>query len=136
MDFRYDTNDEVRDLHRQRKAFIIIDGNLEFLPEGSSMSHYEYCQTKGISKEEFNQIIRGYYKNGFVVFYKDNFTYDEDVITCGLQMLDLISSKIGVSEFDIYFGHIVENQKPGQEFPLDYHYGKYINGTITRYTRT
>lgn len=132
MDYRYETKDEARFLHKERRAFIILNGKLEFLPEGSSMSHYEYCQTKGMSKDEFNKITRGYYKNGRVVFYKDNFIYDDEVISNGLKVLDLISSVIGVSEFDIYFGHITENITPGEEFPLDYYYGKYINGNVEK----
>ena len=56
MDYRYETKDEARDFHKQRKAFIILNDVLEFLPEGSLMSHYEYCQTKGLNKEEFNKI--------------------------------------------------------------------------------
>ncbi len=127
MDYRYETKDEARDFHKQRKAFIILDGKLEFLPEGSSMSHYEYCQKKGLSKEEFNQITRGYYLNGNVVFYKDNFIYDDDVIANALQVIDEISKKIDVDEFNIYFG-----QLPEQGFALDYHYGKYVNGTIVK----
>ena len=127
MDYRYETNDEARDFHKQRKAFIILNSKLEFLPEGSSMSHYEYCQTKGLSKEEFNQITRGYYLNGNAVFYKDNFIYDEVVIANALKVIDEISKMIGVEEFNIYFG-----QLPEQGFALDYYYGKYVNGTIIR----
>lgn len=127
MDYRYETKDEARDFHRRRKAFVIINEKLEFLPEGSSMSHYEYCQTKGLSKEEFNQITRGYYLNGNVIFYKDNFIYDEEVIENALQVIDEISEKIRVYEFEIYFG-----QLPEKDFALDYHYGKYVKGSIIK----
>lgn len=126
MDYRYETKDEARDFHKQRKAFIILNGKLEFLPEGSSLSHYEYCQTKGLSKEEFNSITRGYYLNGNAVFYKDNFIYDDEVISNALQVVDEISRIVNADEFDIYFG-----QLPEQGFALDYHYGKYINGIIS-----
>lgn len=127
MDYRYETKDEARDFHRQRKAFVILNDKLEFLPEGTSMSHYEYCQTKGLSKEEFNEITRGYYLNGKTIFYKDNFIYDDEVIKNALQVLDEISSTIDIDEFDIYFG-----QLPEQEFALDYYYGKYLNGLIIK----
>ena len=126
MDYRYETKAEARDFHKQRKAFIILNGKLEFLPEGSSLSHYEYCQTKGLSKEEFNSITRGYYLNGNAVFYKDNFIYDDEVISNALQVVDEISRIVNSDEFDIYFG-----QLPEQGFALDYHYGKYINGIIS-----
>ncbi len=125
MDYRYNTKDDARDFHRQRKAFIILDGEVEFLPEGSSMSHYEYCQTKGLSKEEFNQITRGYYLNGNMVFYRDNFIYDDGVINEALRVMDNISNAIGVPEFNIIFG-----QLPDEGFAFDYHYGKYANGSV------
>ena len=127
MDYRYETSDEAREFHKQRKAFIILNGKLDFLPDGSNMSHFEYCQTKGFSKEEFNQITRGFYLNGNAVFYKDYFTYDEEVIENALLVLDDMSKIIGVNEFDICFGEM-----PEQGFAPAYHYGKYVNGTIIR----
>lgn len=127
IDYRYETEDVARDFHKQRKAFIILNGKSEFLPEGSSLSHFEYCKTKGFSKEDFNKITRGYYLNRNLIFYKDNFIYDEEVIAIALQVVDEISRKINVGEFDIYFG-----QLPEQEFALDYYYGKYVNGIIIK----
>ena len=35
MDYRYETKNEARDFHKQRRAFIILDNILEFLPKGS-----------------------------------------------------------------------------------------------------
>lgn len=127
MDYRYETKNEARGFHRKRIAFIIYKDKLEFLPENSDMSHYEYCETKNISKEEFNEITRGYYLDGKVVFYKDLFIYDENVIKEGIKFLDEISEKINQKEFEIYFGHIIE-----ANFALDLHYGKYIDGKIIR----
>lgn len=125
MDYRYETKNEARDFHKQRKAFIVLNGMLEFLPEGSSMSHFEYCKTKGLDKETFNKITRGYYLNGNVIFYKDNFIYDDKVIDEALKHLKDISEKISVSEFEIYFG-----QLPEENFALDFHYGKYVDGKV------
>lgn len=127
MDFRYETKDEARNFHKQRRAFIIMNNELEFIPKNSSMSHFEYCNSKGITKEEFNKITRGYYLNGNVVFYKDNFIYDEKVIEEALRFLDEISSKISVNEFAIYFG-----QKPEENFALDFYYGRYVSGSIIK----
>ena len=127
MDYRYEAKDSARDFHKQRKAFIILNNNVYFLPEGSSMSHFEYCQKIGLDKEIFNQITRGYYLSGNVVFYKDNFIFDDEVIENGLNVVDEIAKKINIDEFEIYFG-----QLPEQGFALDYHYGKYVNGTIIK----
>ena len=127
MDYRYETNEEARDFHRQRKAFIILDGKLEFLPEGSTLSHFEYCQTKGIDKETFNKITRGFYLNGNLIFYKDNFIYDEKVIEEALEHVEEIAKKLQLQEFNIYFGQIPENG-----FIPDYYYGRYKEGRIER----
>ena len=80
MDYRYETKDDAREFHRQRKSFVILNNKLYLLPAGSSMSHFEYCQKIGLDKETFNSITRGYYLNGNLIFYKDNFIYDENVI--------------------------------------------------------
>ncbi len=127
MDYRYETKDETREFHKHRKAFIILNDMLEFLPEESTMSHFEYCQTKGLDKNSFNKITRGYYLNGKVVFYKDNFIFDENLINEALNYLKEISSKVVADEFEIYFG-----QLPEENFALDFHYGKYSNGTILK----
>lgn len=127
MDYRYETKDEARSFHQQRKAFIIYNNEVEFLPEGSAMSHYEYCQTKGMEKEEFNKITRGFYLNGNLIFYKDNFIYDEGLIKEALAHLDEIAAKLDVKNFEMYFGVL-----PEQNFAYDNHYGKYENGKVVR----
>ena len=128
MDYRYETKDSARDFHRQRKAFIILDNKLEFLPEGTAMSHFEYCQTtKGLEKEAFNKITRGYFINGSLVFYKDNFIYDDAVINEGLKYIKEIASTISETQFEIYFGLLLD-----QNFAFDLHYGKYDNGNIIK----
>lgn len=127
MDYRYETKDEARDFHKQRRAFVIINHKLEFLPLGSQMSHFEYCQNKGIDKEQFNQLTRGYYLNGNLVFYKDNFIYDEFLIKEALVFVPEIAKELSLNELDIYFG-----QLPEENFRLDYYYGKYLNGSIIR----
>lgn len=127
MDYRYETKDSARDFHKQRKAFIILKGKVYFFPEGSSMSHFEYCKKIGLDKEMFNKITRGYYLNGYLVFYKDNFIYDNSLIDEALNFIDEISRKLKVDEFEIYFGQI-----PEDNFKLDYHYGTYENGKIIK----
>lgn len=130
VDFRYHTNDDARDFHKNRKAFIIHKNNLEFLPFGSAMSHFEYCQSKGIEKAEFNTLTRGYFLAGNLVFYKDNFIYDNEVINEASKHLEEISHIVGETEFNIYFGQI-----PEENFKLDFFYGKYENGIVIRKAR-
>ena len=127
MDYRYETPDEAREFHKQRRAFVIINNKVEFLPKGSPISHYEYCQNKSINKEVFNNLIRGYYLNGNLVFYKDNFVYDKELILESLKFLTQIAKTIEVQEFNVYYGMKINNG-----FHFDFYYGKYQNGEITK----
>ncbi len=126
-DFRYEVSKEDRDFHKTRRAFIILNGVLEFLPEGSTMSHFEYCQTKGLDKEAFNKITRGFCLNGDVVFYKGKFIYDDNVIEEALNHIEEIADAIKEEKLEIYFG-----EQPENGFKYTYHYGRYENGNIIR----
>ena len=127
MDYRYETKNEARDFHKSRRAFIIYDNCVEFLPQGSSMSHFEYCQSKGVSKDEFNNLVRGYYLNSNLVFYKDNFIYDDALIIEALKYIKIIAKILNESRFNIYFG-----QLPQENFKLDLFYGMFNNGKIIK----
>ena len=67
MDYRYETKEEARDFHKQRKAFIILTDALEFLPEGSSMSHFEYCKSKGLVKQDMK--LKTFQNNHILKFF-------------------------------------------------------------------
>lgn len=81
-----------------------------------------------MSKDTFNTITRGFYLNGDVVFYKDNFIYDKNVINEGLKYLKQIADFCKVDKMKIYFGLKVD--KNVLIWPRDYYYGEYVNGTI------
>lgn len=127
MDYRYETKESARDFHKQRRAFLIYKNEVEFMPQNCCMSHYEYCQTKDMSKEIFNTITRGCFINGNILFYKDNFIYDDLVIKEALEHIEKIAKELNQSEFNIYFGAL-----PQDDFKPDFLYGKYKNGKIIR----
>ena len=127
MDNRYEITDSTRDFYRKRRAFVIYDGELLFLPHGSDLSHYEYCTRMGIDRETFNSLTYGYFLNNKVCFYKYNFRYDSDSIEEVVNFLDEISAHVAKSVFYIFFGNIRKN-----EWKLDYFYGKYLFGYIKR----
>lgn len=122
VDLRYETKDVSRDFHAKRRAFVIYENKLYFIEKGSSMSHYEFCSSKlNLTKEEFNELTRGYYLDGNLVFYKDNFYYDEKVVNEGLLYVNQIKKTLKITDANIYFGLIVGN--PGESWPFDYFYG-------------
>jgi len=57
MDYRYETKNEARDFHKLRKAFIIRNNVLEFLPINSSSSHYEYCKSKVYQRKNLIKLL-------------------------------------------------------------------------------
>lgn len=122
LDFRYVTKEESRDFHSRRRAFVIYNDELLFIEQGSSMFHWEFCSSKlNLTKDEFNKLTRGYYLDGILVFYKDHFIYDEDVIKEGLKYVSQIKKTLKIDEVKIYFGVVVG--KLGEEWPPDYYYG-------------
>lgn len=88
------------------------------------MSHWKFCQKHSpeMTKDKFNEITRGYYLSGDLVFYKDNFYYNENVIKEALNYITKIKNKLKLKDVKINFGLIVG--KPGENWPTDYYYGK------------
>ena len=120
MDYRYETKNEVRDFHKQRIAFVIINNEIHFI-KNSGMSHWEYCKSLNISKENFNTLTRGYYFDGRIVFYNNNFTYNNNVITEGLKYIVQIKEECKIDKADIYFGLVIDETQT--IWPCDLYYG-------------
>lgn len=121
MDYRYETKDEARVFHKRRTAFIVIEDKLYYI-KNSEQSHWEFCQKRGVSKEQFNKMTRGYYIDGNIVFYKGNFTYDEELIKDGLKYIMKIKEDCKLGKMKIYFGlRIPEKDEPWE---YNYYYGK------------
>ena len=121
-DLRYVTKDESRDFHKRRRAFVIYRNELFFIDKGSAMSHWEFCSSKlNLSKGVFNELTRGYYLDGNLVFYKNNFSYDKNVIAEALKYLNEIKKILKITEVKIYFGLVMG--KPGENWPFESYYG-------------
>lgn len=132
-DFRYVTKDESRDFHKQRRAFVIYQGKVLFIEKGRDMSHWEFCQENfpAMTRKEFNQIIRGYYLDGNLVFYKDNFCYDDKVIEVALEHIPEIKKNLGLCSVKINFGLVIG--KAGENWPVDLYYGQSLaSGEIVK----
>lgn len=67
------------EFHKSRVAFMIIDSKIYFL-ENSNMSHKEWYLSLGYDIGKFEDTVKGYYREGNIVFYKGDFIYDEQVI--------------------------------------------------------
>lgn len=113
--------DEVKDFHKKRIAFIIYQDKVFYIKD-SSFSHWEFAQTLGITKEEFDELCRGYFLDGKLIFYKGNFIYDDTLIRVAKTYFDEIKKELNLEKVNVYFGQKIG--KPGEAWLPDYFYGE------------
>ena len=110
-------SEKERSFHKSRIAFFIKNNKINLLTN-SEMSHYEWMKLLGIKDNEFNSIIRGYVSNGNIVFYKGNFTYDNDVIEAANKYCNKIKEMCNIEDkCMVYCG--VKVGKQGEIWPPD-----------------
>ncbi|MBO5477217.1 MAG: hypothetical protein J6A15_05630 [Clostridia bacterium] len=96
---------EELEFHKSRVAFMIINSKIYFL-ENSDMSHKEWYLSLGYDIEKFEDIVRGYYREGEIVFYKGDFIYDEHVIKLAKQYSQKIKKHVKDFNAKVYVGVI------------------------------
>ena len=92
-----------RKFHKSRIAFMIIDNEIMFL-EHSTMSHYEWYTSLKYKKEDFKNIVRGYIIDSRAVFYKGDFSYDDEVIKKAKEYGELIKKKYKLKKLKVSVG--------------------------------
>ena len=121
-DFNNESNsDEVKAFHQKRIAFIIYQEKVFYIKD-STFSHWEFAQTLGISREEFDELCRGYYLDEKLIFYKGNFVYDDELIDFARKYFDEIKRELKLEKVNVYFGQKIG--KIGEAWPPDYFYGE------------
>lgn len=104
--------DEEKEFHKKRIAFMIINNEILFL-KGSSMSHKEWFDTLKI-QDNFNNIIRGFYYNNRIIFYKGDFIYDEETIKVAKKFYPVIIKEFNLDIPELWVGQ----QKTDSVTPL------------------
>ena len=59
--------------------FMIFNNEVKYL-NNSNMDHREWFLSLGGNPDDYPNLVRGFISNGKIVFYKDAFSYDEEVI--------------------------------------------------------
>ena len=94
---------------------MIVKGKLLFL-ENSAMSHFEWARTLGVDEKTFEQLVRGYYKDGEIVFYKGNFVYDDECVRQAQRFATKIKTRANQTKVKVWcglkVGKIGENWSP------------------------
>ena len=111
-----------RDFHRNRIAFIIVNNEVYYI-ENEDKSHFEFAQQLGITKQQFDNICRGFFYKDYIVFYKGHFIYDDEMIKEALLAVEKIKNHVGVSEVKVYCGQKVGG--PNEIWPPDKFIGKF-----------
>ena len=115
------SSDKTRDFHKNRIAFIIYN-NMVYYMKDTVLSHWEFAQTLGIEKEIFDNLCRGYYLEGKLIFYKGNFEYDVELINYAKCYFEEIKRELKLEKVNVYFGQKIG--KIGEAWPPDYFYGE------------
>jgi UDP-N-acetylmuramate-alanine ligase len=92
-----------KEFHKSRIAFMIIQNQIMYLSD-STMSHLEWFESLELPNENFNDIVRGYVKNGKIIYYKGDFEYDEDVLNVAKSTCNQIMEETGSYGFKVYAG--------------------------------
>lgn len=101
----------VHNIHSSRVAFMIVNGKVLYL-EGSTMSHFQWAMSLGLDLDKFNDLTRGYARDGQIVFYKGNFEFDKKIIVDAKTYANEIARHCNMPSAEVYAG--VNIGKPGQ----------------------
>jgi len=102
-----------KEFHTSRIAFMIINNEILYL-ENSEMSHKEWYISLELNLDNFDNIIRGYVKDNKIVYYKGDFTYDEEVINITVKTMNQIKNETNNINAEVYVG--VNKGNPNEEW--------------------
>lgn len=81
--------------HNNRTTFAIINDTLEYGPLGLSHADWLIGQL-GMSEEEFNMTVRGYFDNSCIYFYQGDFETNDVVETTAIKYAEFINKELPV----------------------------------------
>lgn len=106
--------DGEQKFHISRVAFMIIEDKIIYL-NNSKLSHIEWYNSLNYDLDKFDAIVRGYYRDGKIVFYKGDFEYDEEVIENAKRYGNEIREYVENKNAEVYVGVI--KGKVGEIWP-------------------
>ena len=78
----------------EKILFMIINDEIKFLTNPNK-DHREWFLELGGKEEDYSKIIKGYIMNGMIIFFKDNFNYDMEVMNIAKKCAPLIRKQLG-----------------------------------------
>ena len=98
-----DKLNKANEFHKSRTAFMIIENKVLYLTN-STMTHYEWAQSLGLAMNCFDEITRGFVNDGFIVFYKGNFDYDDKIIEDANAYAGKVAKHCKLKSANVYVG--------------------------------
>ena len=98
-----DKLNKANEFHKLRTAFMIIENKVLYLTN-STMTHYEWAQSLGLAMNYFDEITRGFVNDGFIVFYKGNFDYDDKIIEDANAYAGKVAKHCKLKSANVYVG--------------------------------
>ena len=92
--------------------FMIFNNEVKYL-SNSNMDHKSWFISLGGKEEDYPNLIRGFINNGKIVFYKENFSYDEEVIRIAKRYAPSMKIVLG-DNLEVWCG--VLPGKPGEKW--------------------
>ena len=108
------SKENVEEFHKQRVAFLVVNNEIIFL-KNSSKSHLEWAKELGITIDDFNEMTRGFYNDGNIVFYKGNFDYDDKVINDAKKYATKVKEYCNIESAKVFVGVVIG--KVGEKWP-------------------
>ena len=120
-------SDFTDDYHKNRIAFLILNGEVNVLRE-SNMSHLEWYKSLGENDDQkFNNLVRGYFYKDYLVAYKGNFEFDDEMIRTFLGFVEEIGKQMKIGDCKVYAG-LVQRKGSDGLFPPNKLLGKLAGG--------
>ena len=94
--------------------FMIFNNQVMFL-QNSTMDHKEWFLSVGGIEDQFENLIRGFILNNKIVFYKGNFSYDQEVLNCASFYGPYIRNVLNNNNLEICCGVLTNGQYNGWE---------------------
>lgn len=115
-------------LHRQRRMFCVINGEVIIAPPNSPYSHAKWLEETGMPAEEIERVmsqsVRGMVnQDGDLRFYRGwDFTVDEEAEQELSRILPILEEKLSLKSDAKIFGGAIKGE-PGTVWPPRKYYG-------------
>lgn len=94
--------------------FMIYKNEIKFMTSKTA-DHWKWYQSLGGNPNEYDNVVRGYIENNKIVFFKSNYSCDEEVIDKAKSYGLMIKKHLNIESAEVYCG--IERKEDGTFSP-------------------